>query len=50
VSYSAIYGSLGGVISTMIFFYLLGVIFVLGAEFNAMLAEGIRARGNGKEP
>lgn len=36
---SAIYGSLGGVISTMIFFYLLGAIFVIGAEFNAMLAE-----------
>ena len=37
--YAAIYGSLGGIISTLIFFYLLGAIFVLGAELNAMLAE-----------
>jgi len=38
-SYSAIYGSLGGVISTMIFFYILGAIFILGAELNALLME-----------
>lgn len=37
--YSLIYGSLGGVISTLVFFYMLGAIFVLGAEFNAMLSE-----------
>lgn len=37
--YAAIYGSLGGIISTLIFFYLLGAIFVLGAELNGMLAE-----------
>ena len=35
--YAAIYGS--GIISTLIFFYLLGAIFVLGAELNGMLAE-----------
>ena len=29
-SYSAIYGSLGGVISTLIFFYILGTILILG--------------------
>lgn len=37
--YTAIYGSLGGIISTLIFFYLLGAIFVLGAELNGMLSE-----------
>lgn len=37
--YAAIYGSLGGIISTLIFFYLIGAIFVLGAELNGMLAE-----------
>ena len=37
--YAAIYGSLGVIISTLIIFYLLGAIFVLGAELNAMLAE-----------
>lgn len=37
--YAAIYGSLGGIISTLIFFYLLGAIFVLGAELNGMLSE-----------
>lgn len=38
-SYSAIYGSLGGVISTLIFFYILGAVLVLGAELNAFLME-----------
>lgn len=37
--YAEIYDSLGGVISTMIFFYALGAIFILGGELNAMLAE-----------
>lgn len=37
--YTAIYGSLGGIISTLIFFYLVGAIFVLGAELNGMLSE-----------
>lgn len=31
------YGSLGGVIVTLLFFYILAVIFVLGAEINAMI-------------
>lgn len=33
--YSATYGSLGGVVITLFFFYLTAVIFVFGAEFNA---------------
>lgn len=37
--YTEIYGSLGGIISTLIFFYLVGAIFVLGAELNGMLSE-----------
>ena len=37
--YTAIYGGLGGIISTRIFFYLVGAIFVLGAELNGMLSE-----------
>jgi membrane protein len=37
--YTAIYGSLVGIISTLIFFYLLGAIFVLGTELNGILAE-----------
>ncbi|MFC0522120.1 YihY/virulence factor BrkB family protein [Pontibacillus salicampi] len=35
--YSATYGSLGGVIILMIWFYLSGLIIILGAEINAML-------------
>lgn len=41
-SYTEIYGSLGGVISTMVFFYALAVIFVVSGELNAMLAESRR--------
>ncbi len=33
--YSAIYGSLGGVTITLVFFYLTAAIFIFGAEFNA---------------
>lgn len=32
-----IYGSLGGIIATLIFFYLINMIFILGAEFNYQL-------------
>ncbi|QKS71185.1 YihY/virulence factor BrkB family protein [Paenalkalicoccus suaedae] len=35
-SYSATYGSLGGVVILMLWFFLTGVIFVLGAEINAI--------------
>ena len=33
--YSLTYGSLGGVMITLVFFYLLGFIFLYGAELNA---------------
>lgn len=46
--YTAIYGSLGGIISTLIFFYLLGAIFVLGAELNGMLSEGHEQKQEGQ--
>jgi len=37
-AYDVTYGSLGGVVVAMIFFYLLGAIFLFGAELNAALA------------
>ncbi len=37
-----IYGSLGGIIATLIFFYIINLIFIFGAEFNYHLAN---ARG-----
>ena len=37
--YAVTYGSLGGVILALIFFYVLGVIFILGAELNAAIAR-----------
>lgn len=36
-SYSATYGSLGGVIITLVFFYVSAVLFIFGAELNAAL-------------
>ncbi|MBI5445841.1 MAG: YihY/virulence factor BrkB family protein [Deltaproteobacteria bacterium] len=36
-NYSAVYGSLGGVIALMVWFYLAGLILILGAELNAQL-------------
>ncbi|MDP6705616.1 MAG: YihY/virulence factor BrkB family protein [Alphaproteobacteria bacterium] len=38
-SYTVTYGSLAGIILTLLFFYLLAVIFIFGAEFNAALAR-----------
>lgn len=38
-SYSATYGSLGAVIILMLWFYLFGMIIILGGEINAMLKE-----------
>ncbi|MCJ8323284.1 MAG: YihY/virulence factor BrkB family protein [Rhizobiales bacterium] len=35
--YAAIYGSLGGIIATMVFIYISAVIFMLGSEFNQSL-------------
>jgi len=37
--YSVTYGSLGGIVIALIFFYVMGAIFILGAEFNAALAH-----------
>lgn len=37
-AYGVTYGSLGGVVVAMVFFYLLGAIFLFGAELNAALA------------
>ena len=34
-----IYGSLGGIIATLLFFYILGVIFIYGAEFSFLLKK-----------
>ena len=34
--YSVTYGSLGGVVITLFFFYLTGALFILGAEYNAL--------------
>lgn len=44
-NYSATYGSLGGVIVLMLWFYLTGLTFVLGGEINALLHR----RRNGQE-
>ena len=37
---SIIYGSLGGIIVTLIFFYIINIIFIYGAEFNYLLKKG----------
>ncbi len=37
--YGRTYGSLGGVMSTLIFFFVVGLGVVIGAELNAALAE-----------
>jgi membrane protein len=37
--FAVTYGSLGGVILALVFFYVLGVIFILGAEMNAAIAR-----------
>ena len=36
-----IYGSLGGIIVTLIFFYISNMIFIFGAEFNYLLSRGM---------
>jgi membrane protein len=42
--YSAFYGSLGGVAITLMFFYVTAIIFIYGAEFNAVWRERADAR------
>jgi membrane protein len=41
-TYSVTYGSLGGVIATLIFFYVTAIIFAFGAELNGALFPGPR--------
>ena len=36
-NYSAMYGSIGGIIILMIWFYLTGIMIILGGELNALL-------------
>lgn len=38
-SYSVTYGSLGGIVVALLFFYVLALIFIYGAEFNAAIAR-----------
>lgn len=38
-NYDITYGSLGGVVIAMIFFYLLGAVFLFGAEINAAIGR-----------
>ena len=44
-----IYGSLGGFIATLLFFFILNVIFIYGAEFNHLIIEALGARIEEKE-
>lgn len=41
---NVIYGSLGGVIAALLFFYLMNVVFIYGAEFNYLLKKALGAR------
>lgn len=43
--YALTYGSLGGVIIALVFFYILGAIFIFGAELNASIARADSASG-----
>jgi membrane protein len=45
-NYASTYGSLGGVIITLMFFYVSGIIFIYGGELNAALL----ARSAAKAP
>ncbi|SFM45915.1 membrane protein [Gracilibacillus orientalis] len=45
-NYSATYGSLGGVIILMIWFYLSGIIIITGGEINAQIEKGARDKRN----
>jgi membrane protein len=38
-NYALFYGSLGGVAITLVFFYITAIIFIFGAEFNAVWRE-----------
>jgi len=45
-SYAITYGTLAGVIASLLFFYLTGAIFIFGAEFNAALSPEIDPENN----
>lgn len=47
-NYTETYGSLGGVVILMIWFFLIGMILVIGAEINAVLYRRIRPAKTGK--
>jgi membrane protein len=50
-NYALFYGSLGGVAITLVFFYLTAIIFIFGAEFNAVWRERVASpREREKEP
>lgn len=44
-----IYGSLGSIIATMLFFFIMNVIFIYGAEFNHLLNQAIGTRVEERE-
>lgn len=46
---SLIYGSLGGFIATMLFFFIMNVIFIYGAEFNHLVAPALGSRVEERE-
>lgn len=48
-SYDVTYGSLAGVMITLLFFYVVGLGLVMGAQFNAALAEDVDARAAEEE-
>ena len=45
-----VYGSLGSIIVTLIFFYIVNMIFILGAEFNYLMRNNVddNSQNNGK--
>jgi membrane protein len=44
-----IYGSLGGIIASLIFFFIINLCFIIGAEFNYHFAEAFGLRLEEKE-
>lgn len=46
--YSATYGSLGGIIATLFFFYLSALLLIWGGEFNAALRAALRPKRAGR--
>jgi membrane protein len=48
-NYASTYGSLGGVIITLMFFYISAIIFIFGGELNAALARPAKAASRPKQ-